>query len=146
MSGSNDGRYMPRDRDWQPAALTAPYKSSVKRSPSAALLSFPTSLSEETSPVFGHDMLGALDDDLIHNFAAQGQSAIGPRLIVHGKVSDEFGRPVPGALIEVWQRQKTAPMRSTPFSPVPTPGPMAPMTGGLRISTSRCLAMASRSG
>jgi len=103
MSGSNDGRYMPRDRDWQPAALTAPYKSSVKRSPSAALLSFPTSLSEETSPVFGHDMLGALDDDLIHNFAAQGQSAIGPRLIVHGKVSDEFGRPVPGALIEVWQ-------------------------------------------
>lgn len=107
MSGSakqpRRGGYIPRDRQWQPEALTPPYKTSVKRSPQAALLSFPTSLSEETSPIFEHNILGDLDNDLIHNFAKQGESAIGPRIIVHGRVLDEMGRGVPNALIEVWQ-------------------------------------------
>ena len=97
------GGYFPRDRAWQPDALTPPYKTSVKRSPQAALLSFPTSLSEETSPVFGPDLIGPQDNDLILNHAQPGQSAIGPRIIVHGRVLDQTGRPVPGALIEVWQ-------------------------------------------
>jgi len=97
------GGYIPRDRNWQPDALTPPYKTSIKRSPQSALLSFPSTLSEETSPVFGHTMLGALDNDLIHNYAQAGQSAIGPRIIVHGRVLDENGRGVPGALIEFWQ-------------------------------------------
>ena len=97
------GGYVPRDRGWQPDALTPPYKTSVKRSPQAALLSFPTTLSEDTSPIFGHGLIGELDHDLIHNFAAPGEAAIGPRIIVHGRVMDDLGRPVPGALIEVWQ-------------------------------------------
>ena len=102
-STPKQGGYVPRDRGWQPDALTPPYKTSVKRSPQAALLSFPTTLSEETSPIFGQDLIGPLDNDLVHNFAADGQSAIGPRIIVHGRVMDEMGRPVPGALLEVWQ-------------------------------------------
>lgn len=97
------GGYVARDRAWQPDALTPPYKTSVKRSPQAALISFPTTLSEETSPVFGHDILGPLDNDLILNFAQPGESAIGPRIIVHGRVIDENDRPVPGALVEFWQ-------------------------------------------
>jgi protocatechuate 3,4-dioxygenase, beta subunit len=97
------GGFIPRDRSRHPAALTPAYKTSVKRSPQAALLSFPSTLSEETGPVFGHDLLGPLDNDLIHNFAAEGQSAIGPRIIVHGRVLDEMGHPVPGALLEIWQ-------------------------------------------
>lgn len=97
------GGYVARDRVWQPDALTPPYKTSVKRSPQAALISFPTTLSEETSPVFGHDILGPLDNDLILNFAQAGESAIGPRIIVHGRVVDENDRPVPGALVEFWQ-------------------------------------------
>lgn len=97
------GAYAPRDRAWQPDALTPAYKSSILRSPQSAPLSFPTTLSEETSPIFGHHVLGPLDNDLVHNFAQQGESAIGPRIIVHGQVRDEFGRPVPDALIEVWQ-------------------------------------------
>ena len=103
MSETRPGGFIPRDREWQPDALHPPYKTSVKRSPQAALLSFPTTLSEETGPVFGHGMLGQLDNDLIHNFAAPGESAIGPRIIVHGRVLDEMGRPVPGALLEFWQ-------------------------------------------
>jgi protocatechuate 3,4-dioxygenase beta subunit len=97
------GGFITRDRTWHPDALTPAYKTSIKRSPQAALISFPTTLSEETSPMFGHDLLGALDNDLIHNFAQAGESAIGPRIIVHGRVLDELGRGVPGALIEFWQ-------------------------------------------
>lgn len=97
------GGFIPRDRDWQPDAMTPPYKTSVKRSPQAALLSFPTTLSEETSPVFGHNILSELDNDLILNYANPGESAIGPRIIVHGRVLDETGRGVPGALVEFWQ-------------------------------------------
>ncbi|MEO0682372.1 MAG: protocatechuate 3,4-dioxygenase subunit beta [Pseudomonadota bacterium] len=107
MTGPNaparTGGFIPRDRAWQPDALTPPYKTSVKRSPEAALLSFPSTLSEETSPIFGHGMIGALDADLIRNFAAPGETAVGPRMIVHGRVMDETGRGVPGALVEVWQ-------------------------------------------
>ena len=106
MTSSNErkaGGFVARDRTWQPDALTPDYKTSVKRSPQAALLSFPSTLSEETSPVFGHGLLGELDNDLILNFAKPGEAAIGPRIIVHGRVVDEMGRGVPGALLEFWQ-------------------------------------------
>lgn len=95
--------YRPRDRGWHPKPYFPPYKTSVRRSPQNALLSFPTTLSEETGPMFGHNMLGPLDNDLIHNFAADGAAAIGPRIIVYGRVLDEQGRGVPGALVEFWQ-------------------------------------------
>jgi len=97
------GATFTRDRRWQPPALHPPYKTSVKRAPQAALLSFPTTLSEETGPVFGHSIIGPLDNDLIHNFAQPGEMAIGPRIVVHGRVLDETGRGVPNALVEVWQ-------------------------------------------
>ena len=95
--------YMARDRAWHPPAFHAPYKTSVKRSPTAPLLSFPTTLGEETGPMFGHSMIGELDHDLLHNYAKPGESAVGPRIIVYGRVLDETGRGVPNALVEVWQ-------------------------------------------
>ena len=99
----SDGTFFTRDRGWHPPAYAPGYKTSVTRSPSRALISFPPTLSEQTGPVFGHDMLGELDDDLLHNYAAPGESAIGPRIIVHGRVLDETGRGVPNVLVEVWQ-------------------------------------------
>jgi protocatechuate 3,4-dioxygenase beta subunit len=48
-------------------------------------------------------MLGELDNDLILNFAKPGESAIGERIIVHGRVLDERGIGVGGALLEFWQ-------------------------------------------
>ncbi|SFO86705.1 protocatechuate 3,4-dioxygenase, beta subunit [Tranquillimonas alkanivorans] len=95
--------YFMRDRSWHAPALTPLYKTSVTRSPQRAPLSFATTLSEETSPVFGNDTLGPLDNDLIHNFASDPAGAIGPRIVVYGRVIDEMGRPVPNTLIEVWQ-------------------------------------------
>ncbi len=97
------GGYAARLPANHPVALYPPYRTSVKRSPQAAPLSFPSTISEETGPVFGHSMLGPLDGDLLRNFGPQDQTAIGPRIIVHGRVQDQFGRPVAGALLEVWQ-------------------------------------------
>lgn len=97
------GPFFQRDRDWHPQAYTPWYKTSVVRSPQKALISLENTWSEITGPVFGHNMLGELDNDLIHNFARPGESAIGPRIIVYGRVLDESGRGVPGALVEYWQ-------------------------------------------
>jgi protocatechuate 3,4-dioxygenase beta subunit len=97
------GPFFPRDRNWHPPALTPRYRTTVLRSPQRALISFSNTLSEMTGPVFGHNILHELDNDLTRNFAAPGESAHGPRIIVHGRVLDESGRPVPGALIEFWQ-------------------------------------------
>ena len=93
--------FIARDRGWHPPVLTPAYKTSVTRSPRFAPLGFPTSLSEETGPVFDHGMLGERDNDLIHNFT--GMPAIGPRMILQGRVIDEAGRPVPDTLVEIWQ-------------------------------------------
>ncbi|MBB3950239.1 protocatechuate 3,4-dioxygenase subunit beta [Aureimonas jatrophae] len=95
--------YFQRDRERHPPALTPAYKTSILRAPRHALLSLPTTLSEETGPVFGHDMIGPLDNDLIRNFAKDGGEAIGQRIVVSGRVLDEARRPVRGALVEFWQ-------------------------------------------
>lgn len=97
------GAFFQRDRQWHPPAYTPDYKTSVVRSPQRALLSLDNTLSEITGPVFGYALLGELDADLIHNFARPGESAIGQRIIVHGRVVDERGVGVAGALLEFWQ-------------------------------------------
>jgi protocatechuate 3,4-dioxygenase beta subunit len=97
------GSFFQRDRNWHPPAFAPGYKTSVLRSPQKALLSLDNTISEITGPVFGHSILGELDNDLIHNFAKPGESAIGERIIVYGRVLDERGKAVPGALVEFWQ-------------------------------------------
>ena len=97
------GSFFQRDRLWHPPAYAPGYKTTVLRSPKYAYLSLDNTISEITGPVFGHGILGELDNDLVHNFARPGEAALGPRIIVHGRVLDERARPVPGVLIEVWQ-------------------------------------------
>jgi len=97
------GAFFQRDLEWHPKAYTPWYKTSVLRSPQKALLSLDGTISEITGPRFGHNIIGELDNDLIHNFARPGESAIGPRIIVYGRVVDERGKGVPGALLEYWQ-------------------------------------------
>jgi protocatechuate 3,4-dioxygenase beta subunit len=94
--------YLQRDWNAHPPAYAPIYKTSVLRSPRNALISLQNSLSEITSPVFGSSELGPLDHDLILNYAKTGQP-IGERIVVHGFVRDELGRPVKNALVEVWQ-------------------------------------------
>ena len=94
--------FIQRDRSIHPPAFTPEYKTTVLRSPRLSLWSLQNSLSEVTGPVFGHDDIGPLDNDLILNYAKDGEP-IGERILVHGHVRDENGRPVPNTLVEFWQ-------------------------------------------
>ncbi len=92
-----------RDREWHPPALTRDYKTSVSRSPQYSMISLETTVSEITGPVFGHNDIDPLDKDLLHNYAEAGESAIGERIILHGRVLDENAKPIPNTLVEIWQ-------------------------------------------
>ncbi len=94
--------YYQRDRTRQPPALTPDYKTSVARSPRYSMISLQQSVSEITGPVFGHNDIDPIDNDLIKNYAKD-QDPIGERIIVHGRVLDENARPVPNTLVEIWQ-------------------------------------------
>ncbi len=96
------GDFYQRDRTTQPPAHVPDYKTSVTRSPRNALLSLENTLSEITGPVFGHEDIGPLDNDLLSNFAKDGDP-IGERILVHGRLLDENARPVPNAMVEIWQ-------------------------------------------
>ena len=60
----------------------------------------PHTLSEITGPLFESERLDALENDLTQQRMAE---PMGERIIVHGRVLDEDGRPVPNALVEIWQ-------------------------------------------
>ena len=75
-----DGGFFQRDRSIHPPAYAPGYKSSVLRSPRQSLLSIESSVSEITGPVFGHNDLGPLDNDLIRNYAKDGDP-VGERII-----------------------------------------------------------------
>ena len=97
-----DSEFFQRDRGQHPPAFTPNYKTTALRSPRIPLWSLQNSLSEVTGPTFRRDELGPLDNDLILNYAKNGEP-IGERIIVHGHVLDENGRGVPNTLVEVWQ-------------------------------------------
>jgi protocatechuate 3,4-dioxygenase beta subunit len=84
----------------QPDYYYPPYASSVGRAPAQHLIYLPHTLSERTGPVFGHGLLRPTDGDLTLQHAG---APLGERMLVHGRVLDEDGRPVRGALVEVWQ-------------------------------------------
>ena len=93
-----------RPLDWssQPPYLHEPYRSTVSRSPREPLVPLPQTLSELTGPVYGEGDVKPLDSDLTRNAVRNGEP-LGERIIVVGRVLDEDGRPVPNALIEIWQ-------------------------------------------
>ena len=97
---------LPRDHNWHPQALTPAYRSSLLRSPKQPLLRLSATETEIAGPTFSPETIGPLDHDLIRNYAAahgRDEDAIGPRLIVHGRVIDENENPVRNTLVEAWQ-------------------------------------------
>jgi protocatechuate 3,4-dioxygenase beta subunit len=84
----------------QPDYCHPPYASSILRSPRQPLVLLPQALAHCAGPVFGHGIAGERDHDLTAQHAGE---PIGERIFVHGRIVDEDGRPVRGALIEVWQ-------------------------------------------
>jgi protocatechuate 3,4-dioxygenase beta subunit len=76
------------------------YRSTALRYPKRPMILLRQRLTELTGPLFGAERVQAGDDDLTHHDDGE---AVGQRIIVHGQLLDSDGRPVPDALLEVWQ-------------------------------------------
>lgn len=84
----------------QPPYLHPPYASSVKRAPTRELVRIPLTVSECTGPIFGSADVPQNAQDLTRQHSGQ---PLGERIIVSGRVLDEWGRPVTHSLVEIWQ-------------------------------------------
>ena len=84
----------------QPPHLHPPYRSTLKRAPTQPLVMHPQTLSEVTGPVFGAELVTTSASDLTRQMSG---APLGERIIVHGRVLDEDGRPLRRTLVEIWQ-------------------------------------------
>jgi protocatechuate 3,4-dioxygenase beta subunit len=84
----------------QPPLLYPGYRSTIKRAPSKPLVSVPQTISEVTGPTFIAEELSPNDFDLT---AQHSGAPIGERIVISGRLLDENARPIPNALIEIWQ-------------------------------------------
>jgi protocatechuate 3,4-dioxygenase beta subunit len=84
----------------QPLHLFEPYRSSILRSPRQPLIVVPQTLSELTGPVFGQNAIQEFDNDLTRQHKGE---PLGERIVVHGRLLDDDNRPIPNALVEIWQ-------------------------------------------
>jgi protocatechuate 3,4-dioxygenase, beta subunit len=80
-----------------PPLDTPAYGSTKLRHPQRPPVLLPQKLTEITGPLLGPGRIGPHDNDLTLR-EPQGQ-----RIIVHGRVLDGDGRPVPDSLVEIWQ-------------------------------------------
>lgn len=85
-----------------PPRLFPDYTSTVLRAPAQALIPLKKALRDFNRPVYGAFQPGDLDNDLTRNAQRNGEP-LGERIVVHGRVMDEFGRPIPHTLVEIWQ-------------------------------------------
>lgn len=91
-------------RYWEshPSYIDQGYKSTIFRGPSKSLVTIDPELAELTGPVFGSEVIGALDHDLTRNGQVNGEP-VGERIVVTGRVLDDCGNAIPHTLIEIWQ-------------------------------------------
>lgn len=90
-------------RKWadMPDMVFPDYKSSTQRAPGLPPIAAPSwDASLSLKPVW--PTLASTDADLTVNGRVNGDP-IGERIVVEGQLKDEAGRPVTGALIEIWQ-------------------------------------------
>jgi protocatechuate 3,4-dioxygenase beta subunit len=66
------------------------------------LVDVPLTMTELTGPGPALSAITPEDTDLTRN-AGTGGEAIGQRIIVTGRVLDEYGKPIPHTLLEIWQ-------------------------------------------
>jgi protocatechuate 3,4-dioxygenase beta subunit len=93
-------RYRSEHADVDPPLDYPPYGSTELRHPKHPLVLLPQRLTEVTGPVLGSGRLEANDHDLTVQHSGE---PIGQRIQVSGRLLDSDGRPIPNALVEVWQ-------------------------------------------
>src|SRR3984957_13623232 len=94
--------YAPYQEDTQLARYIKNYPRSFTRNPSQPLIERPLTLSELTGPVALEQRLAISGEDIARIHPA-GPRAIGQYIEVTGRVVDEDGAPLAGAMVEIWQ-------------------------------------------
>ena len=87
----------------QPPYDAPAYGSTHKRHPKQPLIHIPTTLTEASAPHFDPEVF----KPQANMSQVGGRSAMGERIIVAGRVTDENGRPLRGAMVEVWQAKSS---------------------------------------
>ena len=96
--------YQPYRDDTQLARYIDRYPLSFKRTPLAPLVPRPLTLSERTGPPRVDLFHDAVQDPLDLSKAAAGAPrATGQLIQISGRLTDEDGSPLAGAVIEIWQ-------------------------------------------
>lgn len=96
-SRAQDGK---RYRDVNPPYYFADYAITKHRAPREPLVELPDWYASGPGPDFSRIPYDPSDNELIHRFP---NPPIGQLIVLSGRVVDCEGRPVPGALIEIWQ-------------------------------------------
>lgn len=94
--------YAPYDERTQTLRYIKGYPRSFTRNPIQPLIERPLTLSELTGPTQPERLLETCDGDFV-GITPGGAKAIGQLISVGGRVIDEDGAPIAGALIEIWQ-------------------------------------------
>ena len=88
----------PEDGSIEPSSPHPAYRSSLLRSPQKELIKIQSGPLETSGPTLtGHE---SLVTDLTTQHAA---APLGQRIIVTGQILDDRQRPIPDALVEIWQ-------------------------------------------
>jgi protocatechuate 3,4-dioxygenase beta subunit len=94
--------YRPYDDRTQVFRKIDKYPKSFTRNPAEPLIERPLTLTERTGPIGLASRLKAGPIDLSRK-VPEGPRAIGQLITVTGRVTDEDGSPIAGAVIELWQ-------------------------------------------
>ena len=92
-------RYHRESEGSQPPLDWPDYRSTARRAPSR-FAPLPQTLTEVTGPLLGEALVRPEDADLTRQHDGE---PLGERIVVHGRVTDDDGRPIPNTLIEIWQ-------------------------------------------
>ena len=129
-SANTDADRYVRPRGVHPRLDSPDYRSTRLRAPAQPLVPLPQRLTEITGPLFGTDRVTDSDADLTRQHDGE---PLGQRIIVHGRVLDGDGRPVPHALVEIWQANASGRYRHAMDN---WPAPIDPnFSGGGRVVT-----------
>jgi protocatechuate 3,4-dioxygenase beta subunit len=106
------------------------YRSTRWRAPGRPLVTLPEEFHDLAGPVFGDRALEPTDADLTRQHDGE---PLGERIVVHGRLTGHDGRPIGGALIEVWQANAAGRYRHVVDD---HPAPLDPnFSGGGRVLT-----------
>lgn len=92
--------YRPDPAETHPPLHFPDYRATELRHPSQPLVLLPQLLTEVTGPLLGPGRIAATDNDLTAQHTGE---PIGQRILLFGRLLDGDGRPVPDALLEIWQ-------------------------------------------